>query len=143
MTFAPRHRVLLRALAEAMFSHAASPSSQRLTAFVDDVDDFLSPVSAFLRFGLLRTLELLAILPLFLLGKLALFNGLSVDDRVRMLTRMERSAFWPITLIFIGWKTMLTMLFFEHPDELRALGYPGDAPASLRRCHTRTLGSGT
>lgn len=53
------------------------------------------------------------------------FEDLDVNARVRLLERMERSRFTPLVLAFVAYKTLLTMMFFEMPEELRAMGYPG------------------
>jgi hypothetical protein len=125
-TLRPRHRRVVRGFAEALFSHEVVVSPERLDAFVEDVDDFVSPASKPLRAGLLIMLEIVRWSPLFLVRKFSLFEELSLDDRTRMLEKMERSRFSPFALIFVAYKTVLTMAFFENEKELAQLGYPGE-----------------
>ena len=124
-TLRPRHRALMPKLAEAFFAHDGPIDSARLTAFSLEVDRAISTASKTLRFGLVLMLDFILWSPLFVVGKLATFDGLSLADRARVLTRLERSRIVPVALIFVAWKTLLTMLYFEEAEELRALGYPG------------------
>jgi hypothetical protein len=126
-TLRRRHRLVVRGFAEALFSHATVVPSDRLDAFVEDVDQFVSPASKTLRAGLLIMLEVVRWSPVFVVGKFSLFEDLSLEDRTRMLERMERSRFSPLALIFVAYKTVLTMAFFEEAAELAQLGYPGEA----------------
>jgi hypothetical protein len=123
-TLKPRHRPLVRALAEALFSPNGEATPERLDAFVDEVDAFLSPASKTLRFGLLMMLQVLRWSPLFF-GRFRLFDDLPVDERVRHLERLDHSKVKQLPLIVVAYKTVLTMLFYEDEEELRGLGYPG------------------
>jgi hypothetical protein len=125
-TLKPRHRTLLPKLAEAFFAWDGPISPLRLEAFTQEVDDAISTASKTLRFGLLVMLDVVQLSPLFLSGRLATFEGLPLDDRAKLLTRLERSSVVPLALIFVAWKTLLTMVYFEAPGELMVLGYPGD-----------------
>jgi len=55
------------------------------------------------------------------------------EKRTRMLERMEKSRIVIVSLVFVAWKTVLTMLYFEHPDELAAMGYPGPERSRWKR----------
>ena len=123
-TLRPRHRPVVRALAEALFSHDGEATPERLDAFVDEVDNFISPASKTLRFGLVMMLHVLRISPLFF-GKFRLFDDMSVEDRVHHLERLDRSKVKQLPLIVVAYKTVMTMLFYEDEQELRGLGYPG------------------
>ena len=48
------------------------------------------------------------------------------EDRIHHLERLEGSRITKLSLLVVAWKTLLTMLFYEDPDELKALGYPGN-----------------
>lgn len=121
---------MVRALAETMFPGDVEGSGdqaitpERLEAFVDDVDAFISPASKTLRFGLIAILVAIRWSPL-LYWKLRPFDELSVGDRVRHLERLERSKVAHLPLLVVAYKTVLTMLFYEDPTEQRAIGYPG------------------
>lgn len=123
-TFRPAHRPVVRALAEAMFSHDGEVSPERLDGFVDEVDAFISPASKTLRFGLVLMLFVIRWSPLFFL-QLRPFDELSVDERVHHLERLERSKVAQLPLLVVAYRTVMTMLFYEDTAEQRAFGYPG------------------
>ena len=123
-TLGPGQRPIVRALAEALFSPDGEVSSERLDAFVDDADAFLSPASKTLRFGLVLMLYVINLSPLFFF-RFKSFASLSVDDRVKHLERLEHSKVRQLPLLVVAYKTVLTMLFYEDEEEQRALGYPG------------------
>lgn len=113
----------MRALAEAMFSHAGGPPAERLDALVRELDDYVGFASRTLRFGLLLLLELLRLAPILLLWRFATFESLALGDRVRVLEKMEQSRLVPLMVVFAAYKAILCMLFFEHPAEQRDVGY--------------------
>jgi hypothetical protein len=124
-TLRPRHKAVVARLAEGYFAYRGPMDPALLVSFTEEVDRAISNASKTLRFGLLVMLDALRWLPLFLLGKPAAFEDLGLEDRQRMLERMERSNFVALTLIFVAYKTLMTMMFFEQPNELIAIGYPG------------------
>ncbi len=133
-TLRPRHWPLVRALAEAMFSHGDGPPAQRIDALVREVDDYVSFASRTLRFGLLLMLEVVRFAPVLLLWRFATFESLALGDRVRVLEKMEQSRFVPLMVVFAAYKAILCLLFFEHPAEQRDVGY-----TTSRRRWLRTL----
>ena len=116
---------MLRALAEALFDHEPPVPQERLDGFAEEVDRFVSPASKTLRFGLLLMLDVIRILPPFVIGGFAMFENVPLESRVEMLRRLERSKLAPLTLVLIAYKTILTLLFFENERELMATGYTG------------------
>ena len=54
------------------------------------------------------------------------FEGLPRERRVRILERMECSRVAALLVPLVAYKSFLAFIFFEDPDELRAMGYPGD-----------------
>jgi hypothetical protein len=124
-TLRPRHRPVVRALAEAFFSEDGEAEAARLDAFVGEVDRYISPASKTLRFGMLLILDILRWLPLFIIARPSAFEELPVADRVRMLKKMEQSRLVPLALIVAAYRTVLTLLFYEDEGEFRGLGYPG------------------
>lgn len=125
-TLHARHRPVVGALAEAMFSPDGEATPARLDAFVDELDRFISPASKTLRFGLLMMLHIIR-WSTNLYGKLQLFEDMAVEDRVQHLERLDRSKVKQLPLLVVAYKTVMTMLFYEDENELRALGYPGHA----------------
>src|SRR3954449_2925030 len=90
----PRHRPIVRPRAEALFSPDGEATPERLDAFVDEVDDFISPASKTLRFGLVMMLYVLRFSPLlfvFQTRKLRLFDDMTVEERVHHLERLDKS----------------------------------------------------
>jgi hypothetical protein len=134
-TLKPHHAPMIRALAEAMFSHDGEVPQERLDHFPDEVDAFISPASQQLRLGLLFVLFVLRWSPLLFL-RFTTFDALSVDDRVEHLERLERSRIKPLPLLIVAYKTVLTFVFYEDPKELRGLGYPGEERALYKRAGT-------
>jgi hypothetical protein len=112
-------------LAEAYFAEEAPFDPAFLNAFTDEVDRGISNASKTLRFGLRLMLDAIRFAPLFMMGKLRSFEHLSLRDRATVLARMEHSRFAPWTIIYVAWKTLMTLLFFESEEVLSDLGYPG------------------
>lgn len=124
-TLKERHRPIVRALAEAFFSPDGEVTDARLDAFVEEVDRYISPASKTLRFGLVSMLVVLQWSPL-MFGRLRVFSELDREDRIRHLERLDRSRIVQLPLLVVAYKTLMTMLFYEDPDELAAIGYrPG------------------
>jgi hypothetical protein len=125
-SLAPRHRSVVRALGAAMFFHDGGPRPEQLDALVDAVDRHLEPVSPVQRALLLLALDLIRWLPVLLLLAPRLFEDLSVERRLQLLERMDRSRATLLLMPLVAFKTLLCMHFFEDESELRAMGYPGD-----------------
>ncbi len=123
-TLSLRQRPMVRAIAEALFSPDGEVSDERLDAFVEEVDQFVSPASKTLRFGLLLMLWAIRWSP-FLFGKFTTFESLDLEARLHHLERLERSKAKELPLLVVAYKTMMTMIFYEDEQELRGLGYPG------------------
>jgi hypothetical protein len=123
-TLKPRHRPVIRALAEAFFSPDGEVPDEKLDDFIDDVDGFISPASKTLRFGLVMLLAAIQWSPL-LYGRFRVFSEMKLEDRIHHLEKLEASRFTQISLLVVAYKTLLTMLYYEDEEELRALGYPG------------------
>ena len=132
-TLRARHRAVVRALAEVLFSPDGEVDAGRLDRFVGDVDRFLSPASKTLRWGLLVILDLLRWAPILMLRRLSAFESLSRADRTRMVEAMERSRSARLALVVVAYKTVMTILFFESPEELKLIGYPGAERHRYRR----------
>jgi hypothetical protein len=121
-TLKARHRPVVRALGEAFFSPDGEATGAELDALVADVDAFVSPASKTLRFGLLLMLDVLRWSPV-LFGRFTLFDELPVDDRIHVLEKLEGSRIVQAPLLVVGYKTLMSMLFYEAPERMRALGY--------------------
>jgi hypothetical protein len=125
-TFAPRHRAVVHALGEALFHHAGGPSAEQLDRVTADLEAQLAPVSWPQRTALLLAVELVRWLPIILFVAIDTFDRVSVPKRLGILERMDRSRAVALLMPLVAFKTLLCLIFFEHADELRAMGYPGD-----------------
>ena len=120
-----RHRTMVRAIAGALFEHEAGPTEAQLDAVAAAYEAHVAALSKQLRPVLLLSLDFVRWLPLLLFVAARPFEEMDVEARVRLLERMERSRLLPLVLAFIAYKTLLTMMFYELPEEMRAMGYPG------------------
>lgn len=136
-TFGPGHRVVLVALAEALFSEDGDVPPERLASFATDVDGFVSPASRPLRIGLVMMLRFIQLAPLVLFFSFSLFENLPVKKRVELLDRMDRSSVGFVALVLVAYRTIMTMVFYEDPHELALLGYPGDERKVFLRFQSR------
>ncbi|HXN34042.1 MAG TPA: hypothetical protein VN894_19380 [Polyangiaceae bacterium] len=117
-----------------MFGHALGPTRARLDAFVDEFDSFISFASKSLRFGLLLMLVVVRFAPLLVLQRFSTFEALCLDERVRVIERMAGSRFIGLAVVLVAYKAIFSLLFFEHDEELAALGYKSE-----RHRHRDTL----
>jgi hypothetical protein len=131
-TLRPRHRPIIAKLAEAYFTDGDPLSPGRLSAFTDEVDAAISNASKTLRFGLRLMLDAVRFAPIFMIGRFRWFEDLPLDERVRVLVRMEHSSVMTFTIIFVAWKTLMAMIFFEDDEALRDMGYPGPERARYK-----------
>lgn len=112
----------MRAVAEAMFA-GAPLSATKLDEHVEAVDEFISAASRALRFGMRMLLLLVRFAPVLLFFRARTLERLPVLDRVEVLARLERSQLLALSLAFVGWRTVMTILFYEDARELAAIGY--------------------
>jgi hypothetical protein len=124
-TLTAQDRIVLRAVAEAMFSEDGEVEGERLDAHIHDVDAFISSASKPLRAGLRIALFVVRLAPILFFFRMRLIESLSLEERVAVLSRLERSKLAHLSLAFIGWRTVMTFVFYEHPKELESLGYAG------------------
>jgi hypothetical protein len=110
------------AIAEAVFARdGRPPAAERIAWLEREFEDFLArsgPRSRFVLSLMVRLVSLLA--PLFI-GRMATLGALSVPDRVRALTRLEKRFGEPLLAV----KAMLCLLYYEHPDAAAEVGVDG------------------
>jgi hypothetical protein len=116
-----------------MFSQDGEVEASRLDAHLDALDAFISHASKPLRAGLRLALFVVRLAPVLLFFRMRMLDGLSVDERVAVLTRLERSRFAELSLAFVGWRAVMTMVFYEQPAELASLGYVSDERKVYKR----------
>lgn len=116
-----------------MFAQDGEVDGARLDAHVDDVDRFISAASQGVRFGLRVALFVLWLAPLLLVHRTTTIDRLTTDERAQFLARLERSALWHLSLAFVGWRSVMTLVFYEDPTELRQIGYTSDERHRYKR----------
>jgi hypothetical protein len=126
-------RIVVRAIAEAMFSQDGEVSETRLEALVAEVDGYVSAASRSIRLGLRIALLVVRIAPALMFFRMRKVERLSIDDRVVFLSRLERSPIALLSLAFISWRTVMTLVFYEDPIELRNMGYGGEERLRYKR----------
>lgn len=124
---------MVGAIAEAMFAQDGEVTAARLDDVVTDVDRYVSAASPEVRFGLRLALFLVRLAPLLMFFRARTLERLALDERVELLSRLERSRVAPLSLAFIGWRTITTLVFYEDPAELRSLGYAGEERLRYKR----------
>lgn len=118
-----------RAFAEALFSdERGAPPQERIDWLIEELADFVAHAGGrtelILRGGLLTASWLAP--PL--IGKAPPLASLSVTDRCRALETLEHT---PAGLPLLAVKAMLCIIYYEHPDVLRATGITtGDQQAT-------------
>jgi hypothetical protein len=128
-TFGPFGKRVLLALAEAFFTDSNDPAdrgaAQRFIWLVDDVDDFISQASPALRWGTRVAALLVEFAPIFFIGRFARCSSLGLEDRERYLATLEASKVPRVAVLVVMFKTVMTVLYFEHPEAAPHLGYDG------------------
>lgn len=128
-TFGPYGKRILFAMAEAFFTDPDDPADrgapQRFAWLVDDVDDFISQASPALRWGTRIAAVLVDVAPIFFIGRFARCSSLPLVDRERYLARVEASTVPRVAVLVVMFKTLMTVLYFEHPEAAPHLGYDG------------------
>lgn len=128
-TFGPFGRRVMLALAEVFFTDPDDPADRSATTrfawLVDDVDHFLAQSSAQLRTGVRVAAFLVEMLPLFFVHRFARCSNLPLDVRERYLRALEASKVPYAAVLCVMFKTLMTILYFEHPEAAPHLGYDG------------------
>ena len=119
----PRMMLAIAAVAQAIFAKSNGPPPQeRVDWLVSELDDFLARSGAKARW--LFRLSLLAVsvlAPLFLFRFVPL-RALPLEERSHALDKMESSRF---ALPLLAVKAMLCIIYYEHPDAAREIGFDG------------------
>ncbi|MCC6647425.1 MAG: hypothetical protein IT374_17865 [Polyangiaceae bacterium] len=128
MIFGAWHQRQLGAIVEAMLTdhdergELAPPSAEVTRLVVEDLSDWLTH-SQTMPTAFKALIALLALLPLFFVGRLASVAGLPLDVRVTYLERFERTKVGPLSMAFIAMKVPLVISAYEVPENLRVTGF--------------------
>jgi hypothetical protein len=117
-------RLLARArtVAEALFLTALGPPPRaRLDWLQNEVEDFLARAGARARFVVGLALLAVCVLAPLAVGALRPLSSMSVERRARALGRLEDVFGAPVLAV----KALLSVLYYEHPDAAREVGFDG------------------
>jgi hypothetical protein len=118
-------RLLLRAhaIAEALFLTAdGPPPAERIAWLVNDLEDFLARAGERTRFVFGLAMFAVAFLAPLVSFRFTSLANMNVDERARVLERLE-NVFGPPVLAV---KALLCVLYYEHPDAQRHIGFDGE-----------------
>jgi hypothetical protein len=114
-------RAATSALAEALFaSEDGAPPAARLRWLCDELDDFLGRAGPKARLFFRLSLLAVSVLAPLMIRRLRPLRTLPLAARTQALTRIEESAF---ALPLLAVKAILCILYYEHPDVVREIGY--------------------
>ncbi len=110
------------AIAEAVFARdGALPPVERLEWLALELEDFLARAGARSRFFLSLMIGLVSFLSPVFIGRGPGVMRLALCDRIRALTTLERRFGEPLIAV----KALLCLLYYEHPDAARGVGFDG------------------
>jgi hypothetical protein len=114
-------------VAEALFAtEAGPPPSERLDWLALELEDFLARAGARARWMVRLALWAVLLLAPLSIGRLRGLGSLAVPERVRALCRLESSRLGAPVLAV---KALLCVLYYEHPDASREIGFDADCLA--------------
>jgi hypothetical protein len=121
---------VLLAVAEAIFyGPGGPPSAERLQWLVQEADDFLARAGARTRFLILLSAWLVNRFAPWAIFRFRPLRRLPLGKRVEALTLLERSA---LSAPLLAIKALLSLLYYEHPDAAREVGFDGQCLSQVR-----------
>lgn len=121
IVWAPTIRAI-RAIAEAIFSRNDTPPPAERLGFVErEFEDFLARCGAQGRLSLSAMIWLVTWLAPLLSFRLSPLWAIPLVERVRVLSKLERRFGEPLLAV----KAILCLIYYEHPDSGRDVGYDG------------------
>lgn len=125
-----------RAVAEALFTTKdGPPPDERLDWLVEDLDDCMALSGARGKRVFRLCLFAISVVAPLLVFRFVPYRFLSRATRSRALERMERSVF---ALAVFGAKALLCIVYYEHPDAARMIGYDGTCLTGEHAAHSET-----
>jgi hypothetical protein len=113
----------LVAIAEAVFSrNGAPPASERLSWIEREMEDFLARAGFRSRLMFSFMVWLTTLIAPLLSGRFTLLYGLPLAERVRAVELLERRFSEPLLAV----KALLCLVYYEHPDAARDVGFDGE-----------------
>lgn len=118
-------------IAEAVFATASGPPPPaRLDWLAIELEDFLARAGARTRFVLWLARLAVAVLAPLSIARFVPLARLPVAERSRALSRLEHSFLGAPVLAV---KALLCVLYYEHPDAAREVGFDGKCLTSVRQ----------
>ncbi len=113
-----------RAVAEAVFStESGPPPGDRLDWLALELEDFLARAGSRTRWMLRLALVAVSLLAPLLAGRLPPLRRLPLPERIRALCLLENSRLGAPVLAV---KALLCVLYYEHPDAAREIGFDAE-----------------
>ena len=121
-TLSSRQLAVARAIAATLFeADARHPVPRvRLDFVLQELRAYAARVGLQTRLALGAAFFVLQHAPFLLVGKIKRFTRMSGDARRKYLEKLERSR---IGIVMVLVKTLLSFMYFEHPDALAGTGY--------------------
>ncbi len=127
---AERQKRAMGAIAEAIFlGSTGAPDAERIRWLIEDVADLLQRVGGKPRRLIVWMVRLVSVVGPILVGTLPPFRRLPVGRRARALERMEGSRLLSGPVLAL--KAIFCVVWYEHPDSAREIGYDGACVLSL------------
>lgn len=111
---------IARALTATLFDDGSGVPAERLDYAMTELVGYASRVGRMTKLALSFALWVMQLAPFLLFGIFRRFTGVSAEMRERCLRRLETSR---LGLVVVLLKTVLAMIYFEHPDALASTGY--------------------
>ena len=112
-----------RVIAEALFLGVdGPPPPERLDWLAREVEDFLARAGARSRFIFGLALFAIGVLAPLLSFSFVSLGSMKPEERARVLARLEDVFGAPVLAV----KALLCVLYYEHPDAARAVGFDGE-----------------
>lgn len=119
----PRLVAALVAIGEAVFmTSAGAPPPERLAWLGSELEDFLARAGARTRWLLWLAALAVSVLAPLAAGRMPPIGRLALRERARALSLLERSRLGAPVLAV---KALLCVLYYEHPDAARQIGFDG------------------
>lgn len=121
-------------MAEAIFlTDSGPPARERIDWLALEIEDLLARAGARSRWVIGLALFVVGMLAPLMIWRFVPLARLSLRDRARALERLEDRFGAPVLAV----KAMLCILYYEHPDAAREVGFDGGCLKSTEPLHLR------
>lgn len=125
-----RALLALRSIAEAIFfGPGGPPPAERLQWLMEEADDFLARAGGRTRFLIRLSTWIVNLCAPWAIFRFRPLRRLPLEQRIAALTRLEQS---PLGAPLLAIKALLSLLYYEHPDAAREVGFDGECLTQVR-----------